>query len=325
MVRTKLPDVGFNIHVKTPPGKGLAGRFLISPFSVLRSYDGEWLKRKRQWIRLGIKSELGRSTETYQIGNKKKWDRGVLHRGSTIDAKNGEKWEGGQSAWQNSGTSIFDPVLCELMYAWFCPKAGLIVDPFAGGSVRGIVAAMMGYQYWGCELRQEQVDANRTQAKTILQNKFPTWKQGDSFKELPEAPESDFVFSCPPYGNLEVYSDLTEDLSTMEYTDFIFRYKLIIRRAVQTLRDNRFACFVVANFRDKKTGFYNDFVGDTIKAFKLAGMGFYNDATLVTPTGSLPVRTGKQFHVSRKMGKTHQNILIFYKGDPKEIRNIFND
>ena len=39
------------------------------------------------------------------------------------------------------GTSIFDPVLCELVYRWFCPSKGKILDPFAGGSVRGIVAA----------------------------------------------------------------------------------------------------------------------------------------------------------------------------------------
>lgn len=41
-----------------------------------------------------------------------------------------------------SGTSIFDPVLCELAYRWFTPADGSILDPFAGGSVRGIVAAL---------------------------------------------------------------------------------------------------------------------------------------------------------------------------------------
>ena len=42
------------------------------------------------------------------------------------------------------GTSIFDPVLCEIAYRWFCPPAGRVLDPFAGGSVRGIVAALLG-------------------------------------------------------------------------------------------------------------------------------------------------------------------------------------
>src|SRR5690242_12336191 len=63
-----------------------------------------------------------------------------------------------------SGTSIFDPVLCELAYRWFCPPDGLILDPFAGGSVRGIVASKLGRRYIGIDLSARQIEANRTQA-----------------------------------------------------------------------------------------------------------------------------------------------------------------
>jgi len=37
----------------------------------------------------------------------------------------------------------------------------------------------------------------------------------------------------------------------------------------------------------------------------------------------LPVRVTKQFQAGRKIGKTHQNILVFYKGDPKKIKKEF--
>ncbi|MGB3312861.1 MAG: DNA methyltransferase, partial [Albidovulum sp.] len=63
-----------------------------------------------------------------------------------------------------SGTSIFDPVLCEIAYRWFCPQGGTVLDPFAGGSVRGIVASQLGRAYVGIELRAEQVAANQAQA-----------------------------------------------------------------------------------------------------------------------------------------------------------------
>jgi hypothetical protein len=33
--------------------------------------------------------------------------------------------------------------------------------------------------------------------------------------------------------------------------------------------------------------------------------------------GSLPIRVGKQFTAGRKLGKTHQNVLVFIKGDSK--------
>lgn len=38
----------------------LADRFLIPPFSVIRANSGYWMNRKKQWLLLGIKSELGR-------------------------------------------------------------------------------------------------------------------------------------------------------------------------------------------------------------------------------------------------------------------------
>src|SRR3546814_17553300 len=55
-----------------------------------------------------------------------------------------------------SGTSIFDPVLCELAYRWFSPKAGPVLHHFAGGSVRGIVAAAPGRTSYGITLRPDQ-------------------------------------------------------------------------------------------------------------------------------------------------------------------------
>ena len=36
------------------------------------------------------------------------------------------------NASEQSGTSIFDPVLCEIAYRWFSPVGGLMLDPFAG-------------------------------------------------------------------------------------------------------------------------------------------------------------------------------------------------
>ncbi len=40
--------------------KSLADRFVIPPFSVLDARQGYWQARKRSWLALGIKSEIGR-------------------------------------------------------------------------------------------------------------------------------------------------------------------------------------------------------------------------------------------------------------------------
>jgi len=218
------------------------------------------------------------------------------------------------------GTSIFDPVLCELVYRWFMPAQGSVLDPFAGGSVRGIVAAKLGHKYTGIDLSARQIEANRVQADELLTDNKPTWIVGDSKHITELAPgEYDLIFSCPPYADLEVYSDDPNDLSTMEYPDFKSVYHEIVYGAVAMLKQDRFACFVVGDIRDKK-GFYRNFVSDTIEAFQDAGATLYNEAILVTAVGSLPIRVSKQFNSGRKLGKTHQNVLIFYKGDPKAIK-----
>jgi len=218
----------------------------------------------------------------------------------------------------STGTSIFDPVLCELVYRWFCPGGGQIIDPFAGGSVRGIVAAKLGYAYTGIDLSSRQLEANRIQAATICKDgPTPTWVDGNSLEieALLEDVRADLVFSCPPYADLEIYSDDERDLSTMPYEEFRSVYTEIIAACVRMLKPNRFACFVVGDIRDKD-GFYRGFPWHTVQAFQDAGARLYNEAILVTAVGSLPVRITRQFSGGRKLGKTHQNLFVFCKGDP---------
>lgn len=287
----------------TRAGSPLLEKFIFPPFSVLDARGGAWRERKRAWLALGIQSELGRAGDLLYTNQAQLWD---YYRGK-------EGKVSAERAASGSGTSVFDPVLCELMYTWFCPPGGQIVDPFAGGSVRGIVAAKLGFKYWGSELRAEQVEANRAQAATLCADcaHMPQWVCGDSQITLDDAPPAHFVFSCPPYGDLEVYSDNEKDLSTMTHEQFLIAYGIIIRKAAALLLPGHLAGFVVGDFRDKKTGMFKLFVQQTIEAFNSAQMSLYNDAVLVTPAGTLPVRVSGQFAGNRKLGRSHQNILIF--------------
>lgn len=398
-------------------------RFIYPPFSVLSARDGFWQDRKRAWMALGIKSELGRGAAAdgkdilfdksqkglNKIMAQKKQTaslQGGLAFNTTMDGYRKEGQEIDADAGYESGTSIFDPVLCELMYKWFCPVGGSILDPFAGGSVRGIVAAFLHRHYHGCELRPEQVEANRMQWDEIKPLYEPlsvapvVYKDGIWYKKgymtdnglteselsnvpllsahrflvenpqafddlvqgmagmhpqlsavpaavsLAETPVSgdcvwqlqgpelcrwecddsqnivsriggkhDFLFTCPPYADLEVYSDDERDISNMSYPDFLGIYRKIIAESVTLMEDDSFAAFIVGEVRGKN-GIYYNFVGDTIQACQEAGLDYYNEMILMTAVGSLPIRITNQFNASRKIGKTHQNILVFVKGDP---------
>ena len=471
----------------------LSERFLVPPFSVLDARQGYWQLRKQAWLSLGIESEVGRDAVSNALGN--------TFKGSTA-AKN---------KILNTGTSIFDPVLCEIANLWFSPPGGVVLDPFAGGSVRGIVSARLGRHYIGVDLSKKQVAANRKQARTILDGKparfvdvtisaksarqifhgcdpayianvchgsccrsstqesgilvtvhpseeervaeagaviengriqpvpgekrcpyqgpdnlcgvhgtkskpfgciaspftlnanstlivrnryrmlkcykdgklpayvafrasldlifgkkkaaeiaehldddggdivvpmpvasylrltendaakhdrapcsipvldgavAPKWIVGDATTDLPSV-EADLIFTCPPYGDLEVYSDDERDLSTMGLDAFRSSYGEILKQAAARLRDDRFAVFVVGDYR-KKDGTLSDFVSLTIRLAAEAGLDLYNEIILVTALGTTPLTTSRNFPVSRKVGKTHQNVLVFVKGDARK-------
>jgi DNA modification methylase len=568
----------------------LAEQFLIPPFSVLDARQGYWQDRKRLWLALGIRSELGRG----QSGDKQK-DNGltfalssqpprVYDRKAELEVRDGQVYSWLEFAEKYpeeialAGDSIFDPVLTEIAYRWFAPQGGRILDPFAGGSVRGVVAGMLGYTYTGIELRPEQVKANRqnwteitaqpaaatrtdhapeivveevdgikvvrddlcpggtkrrvleryiaaneaeeyvyaspafgfaqialaiagaqagkrvtiftasrktphkrtkaaqaagaiiefvkpgylsnVQAKAreycersgahlvpfgidspefidglaeiakeavtgafkrapkevwtvagsgvltrALQKAWPKaefhavqigaepeiggaklykapekfegpakqpppfpscpeydakawrfiqkhaskgavfwnvaadlpigeaiqadgqpeWLEGDSTelaRHLRKGEQFDLIFSCPPYADLEKYSDDPRDLSNMPYSQFRKGYQAAIAQAVERLKENRFAVFVVGEVRDKK-GVYRNFVNDTVQAFEAAGLKYYNEAILVTPVGSSSIRAARMFRSARKLCKTHQNLLVFTKGS--QIKQPFKE
>lgn len=73
----------------------LSDKFLIPPFSVLNAREGWWQDRKRFWLSLGIKSELGRGE-----------DGGASPGGSIMVAgydKNGKRLVGLQNIGKSNG------------------------------------------------------------------------------------------------------------------------------------------------------------------------------------------------------------------------------
>lgn len=314
----------------------LARRFGYPPTSVLNTREKFWIQRKQAWLDLGIVGETGRldsEDENLGVTYAKSLDGfgGNLRRRylqKELADKTGIKIkeEPDNTDEQTTGTSVFDPVLTELMYRWFCPIGGKVLDPFAGGSTRGVVAEVLGYRYTGIELRANQVEANKAQAKAV--NVKPNWIVGDSYElnqHIKPKQMFDMVFTCPPYYDLEVYTAGIQSDGSCFRTyrpDFFDWYSTIIGRCACHLRDNRFFVLVVGEIRDRN-GFYRNFVADTIEAATSAGLRYYNELILITRIGSLPLRVGRAFNAGRKVGKSHQNVLVFYKGDdPKQIKEL---
>lgn len=284
-------------EIEAEPTAFLRDRFGEPPFTVLDRRGGSWLARDRKWKALGIESEIGRGEDlAYKI-----------------TASYMPKFK--------SGTSIFSPTLAELMVRWYSKDGSAILDPFAGGSVRGIVSSLLGRDYTGIELRTEQVEANEGQTYLADQHHLPTWHAGDSTHVqalVGPGYGADMIMSCPPYAYLEQYSDDPRDLSSMTYPDFLDAYRHIIQQSTALLRPDRFAVWVVGEVREKGgDGSLLGLVPDTIQAFRDAGLEPYNDHIIITPVGTTALRAPRQFDVGRKAGRTHEYCLVFVKGNAR--------
>ena len=301
------------------PSNLLTNKFGWPPFSILNTISWDWQRRKDEWESLGIQSADGRDVKRYNATPT-----------NVFSSR-------GASAKKAESISTFDPFLCELMYKWFSKEGMLILDPFAGGSVRGIVAAVLGRLYFGCDLSETQVDANWEQYNRLKE--FYTdfagsssWYTGDSEALTFDFPfEFDMVFTCPPYYDLEKYSDDDRDLSNMPtYEDFLDKYAKILVKSAEKLKPNSFFVIVVSEIRNSSHSVAESellgFVPDTINILKTgAGLKYYNEIILENNIGSLPIRAPKYFNQSRKIGRHHQNILVFYKGNIAEIEHKFGE
>lgn len=283
-----------------PADPPLAERFGVPPFTVLDRRAGRWQARKREWLDMGIDSGDGRADGlTYDVG-----DRTDIFSETARDI---------------GTTSVFDPHLCEIVYRWFSCAGAAVLDPFSGGSVRGAVAVKLGRTYTGVDVRQEQIDANYRQAEQLELGGEAEWVLG-SAAELDKAlhPDAryDLVFTCPPYADLETYSDQANDMSTWSYEDFRAGMQTAITGAAALLRDNRYLVVVIGDVRDKRGAFLG-LHHDTAAQMRAAGLTVLNEIVLLDPIGSVPLRAARPFLSARKVATTHQHVLVAVKGDQK--------
>jgi len=291
-------------------GGALRNAFVVPPFSVLDAKQGAWQTRKREWNALGLDSGAGR-------GDK------LLDMGPLMD--------------NMPKTSIFDPVLVECALRWYGPtpiSGGppvICIDPFAGGSVRGVVASMLGFAYFGIDPSATQVCENEKQATTICTGTvehMPKWVVGDGMdikqhfadflnsSGLPADTRADVMLTCPPYFDLEKYGgDPATDLSMMSYSSFKTNYALILEHSTSLLKEHHVSVVVIGNVRDS-TGAMRDLHGLTKTALETAGNVLYCDAVLETALASAPMRAGRQMQAASKLCSVHQNVVVTCRGAP---------
>lgn len=315
-----------------PANASLNDRFIVPPFSILDTRKGYWQERKKKWRELiGDNGESRNDTlitspeikykDLYQRTRQHREELGITFKEYLDKYVPDDVKEREASKVLSAGVSLLDPVMAEIVCRWFGQDNCKTFDCFAGDSVFGYVSAHLGNEFVGIELRPEQARLNNERVEGMTARYINDDGQNVAQHIAPDS--QDLLFSCPPYFDLEKYSDLENDASNQDsYEDFIKILENAFKAAVGCLKENRFAVIVVGDVRDKSTGFYYDFCGDIKRIFKEAGMPLYNEIILVETGASTALRAGRYME-SRKVAKMHQNILVFYKGKTKEIKNNF--
>lgn len=273
----------------------LVERYIVPPFSILDTRQGYWKDRAREW-----ESKIGDNGESREE---------TLFKSSNKVTKS------------LPSVSLLDPVLAEIVCKWFLPKETgcKCCDPFAGDTTFGYVSSSLGHTFTGIELRQEQADINSERTKQFDARYI--CDDGQNIAKHIPAESQDLVFSCPPYFDLEKYSDLPNDASNQNWEGFCTILHNALAGAISCLKPNRFAVVVMSNVRGKD-GFYLDICEEIKHTMAECGARLYNEIILVNVAGSGALRANNTFR-NRKTVRMHQEVLVFFKGNPKDIQKDF--
>jgi len=291
----------------------------INPTNIWNSAKGEWRIEKQKWNELienaGMLAEVLNPTYASREGCWQK-DGGLA------------KFTTGESL--NDGASVLDPFVCELVLKLFMPKNGKSVyNPFGGGVQMGFVSGFYDYEYLATEIRQNQCDANNSICKAYQMNNV-NWLLYDSSTYYDESKKFDMIFTCPPYYLVEDYRDYDGIKSDKELNGLSsydeFREMLFkgYENAIKMLNDNCFFAIMVGDSRDPKTGGYYCAEAETEVFLKQQGLHVYNRIVYLETQFTRAMQT-KSTIKSRKLPKCEQKIILAYKGNTNNIKNLYED
>lgn len=304
--------------------KRLAHATMTNAWTTTRS---DWLKMKREW-----NAKLADAGTKHSIKNPTFATRDGCWQGSNgmsnvvlteRTVEDGEvKTTKGKSF--NGNASVLDPVACEVILRFFMPTAGRrVYNPFGGGVQFGFVSGSYGYEYVASEIRQNQCDANNKLCSDLNSAK---WIQSDSSTYRPDG-KFDLCFTCPPYYQVETYLDYDGvspdgELNALPtyaaFRDLLFAgYK----QAIDALADDRFFVVMTGDSRDKNGAYYGCEAEHEL-FFRDQGLSIYNKIVYLECEFTR-LAQAKVLLDYRKFPKREQKILVFYKGDMKNIKGLF--
>lgn len=155
----------------------------------------------------------------------------------------------------------------------------------------------------------------------------PTWVTGDSSQpatwdqvDALGGDLYDMVLTCPPYADLEVYSDDPADLSNMDVDGWDQGQAAALAHACARLRPGGFAAVVMGEARGGDSNGLYGLVGRTQAHLVAAGCDVWAHYIMLTPIGGARLVVARQFAANRSPARVHQHVLVARRqGGPTRV------
>lgn len=211
--------------------------------------------------------------------------------------------------------SQFPLELAKRIVGFWSNRGDKVFDPFSGMGERMQITAYMGRDYYGYDiskkfhLQKEQL--RNAESSFKFDGERNLYLRDSRMVEFPDN-YFDLVMTSPPYYDVEVkaYGDEPEQLGYAGgYDSFLNEYEKCIKESIRVLKNGKYIAWIVGDFR--KNGRLFSYHSDTISLFEKNGAVLHD--LIIYEVGTLAAAFLKPLIEQKRMGKTHEYILIFKK------------
>lgn len=216
--------------------------------------------------------------------------------------------------------SKFSYGLSEFTLLYWSEVGDVVLDPFMGWGIRGVVATKLGRDYIGYDISNEMFNVAETFIKkasshnSLLNDKtgkFTLYNyDGITLKHIADN-SIDMILTCPPYFDREKYPGENENqLSKIKgYDNFLNKIGEALERQYNVLKSNKYCVWVVGDWRNN--GLYL-FHNDVITLAQKAGFKIWDVIISKLRSPFVHKQIGKCARM-RYTAKTHEYIIVMKK------------
>lgn len=209
--------------------------------------------------------------------------------------------------------SIFSPAVASWILNCYATPGTVCYDPFGGGGTRAIMAAKHGMQYYGCELREDEVGAINERLGNCGVADKATLIVADAMSPPFPGDFADFLLTCPPYHDLERYQGGERDLSMCsDYNEFADKLGTVIAESARILKPGSYSVWVVGLHRDPKGNLLP--LHHTVAALHTkAGFRYKEEVILAHRNNGAIQRVGNFEKGDKRLIRTHEYAQVFVR------------